>query len=366
MPEANRRRMFQSIRVTGYRGFSRYAMEDLGRVNLLVGRNNSGKTAVLEAAYVLGAAGDPAALWHICNRRGERVPNDPDRQQRDVEAAIAHLFAGHDLVIDQSFSVEGTGSRSHQAVTVAVEDLSTGETSLLPSLSLRIRATAVNAVHHVPLTREGGLELSRAELLSRPPGRPSRERPANIYFISTESMSGNDLIRHWDRIQLSPDEELVHRAMRFVDPSVERIRSFAAGGAFGPRGGFIVKRTTDSRPVPIGSLGDGAWRMLTLAIMLTQCAGGMICIDEIDTGLHHTVMADMWRLIQAAAKEFDIQVFASTHSYDCVHSLATICRDTEDADNEVTIQRIEAGKPAATPFSEAEIRIAAERHIEIR
>jgi predicted ATPase len=81
-------------------------------------------------------------------------------------------------------------------------------------------------------------------------------------------------------------------------------------------------------PFPLGSLGDGAWRMLTLAIVLTQCVGGMLFIDEIDTGLHYTVMADMWRLIHAASRQFDVQVFASTHSYDCVHSLATICQSS--------------------------------------
>jgi AAA15 family ATPase/GTPase len=92
----------------------------------------------------------------------------------------------------------------------------------------------------------------------------------------------------------------------------------------------------------------------------------MLFIDEIDTGLHFTVMTDMWRLVHAASKQFDIQVFASTHSYDCVHSLSAICRAETFADGDVTIQRIEADKPVATSFSEAEIRTAADRQIEIR
>ena len=119
-------------------------------------------------------------------------------------------------------------------------------------------------------------------------------------------------------------------------------------------------------PIPLGSLGDGVWRMLTLAIMLTRCADGMLFIDEIDTGLHYTAMNDMWRMIYATAKQFNIQVFASTHSYDCVQSLATICQSTEGAGQDVALHRIEANKPASIPFSAAEIQTAAERHIEIR
>jgi hypothetical protein len=66
--------MISSIRIEGYRGLERFEMSGLGRVNLLVGTNNSGKTSVLEAIYLLASAGDPGALWQMLWRRGERLP----------------------------------------------------------------------------------------------------------------------------------------------------------------------------------------------------------------------------------------------------------------------------------------------------
>ncbi|HVC62298.1 MAG TPA: AAA family ATPase [Acetobacteraceae bacterium] len=370
--------MFHSIQVSGYRGLSSYEVRELGRVNLLVGRNNSGKTSVLEAGYVLGSGGDPAALWRICNRRGERFAGEPSRYPRRSEVDVSHLFTGHELTIGQSFSIEGNNRSKRQLVNVAIDDFSERESEDEPDLirdeetltrrrmALRIRSPGLRRQQIIPLSRQGGLGQENAELASSPPGRLNRERAANVHFISTESLSGNELIRHWDRIQLTPDEALVLQALRFVDPSIEQIRSFGTGSAYGPRGGFLVKRKQEPLPFPLGSLGDGAWRMLTLAIILTQCAGGMLFIDEIDTGLHYTVLAEMWHLIHAASRQFDVQVFASTHSYDCVHSLSTICRADESAGSEVTIQRIESDKPVATPFTEIEIRTAAERQIEIR
>jgi AAA15 family ATPase/GTPase len=131
------------------------------------------------------------------------------------------------------------------------------------------------------------------------------------------------------------------------------------------RGGFIAKVKGFEHPIPIGSLGDGMWRMLAMAIAITQCKGGFLLIDEIDTGLHYTVMADMWKLIYNAAKEFDVQVFATTHSNDCVYSLAPVCPSNAD-ENNVTVQRIEAGKFRAVPYSEIEIKIAAEKGLELR
>ncbi len=369
--------MFHSVRIDGYRGLACYEMRDLGRVNLLVGKNNSGKTSVLEALYVLGAHGDPAALWRICNRRGERFV-DENRLRNNLEADVSHLFTGHELVIGRSFLVTGTDDSADHLVTVSAGDFpepdNDDEPDFLtdmnavpgPRMSLKIRSSSARRQILVPLSLQGGMEKVTAESAFRRAGRPNSESSTNVHFISTDSLNGNELIRHWDRIQLTTDETLVLQALRFVDNSIEHIRSFGAGSIYGPRGGFIVKRRGEAAPFPLGSLGDGAWRMLTLAIVLTQCAGGMLFIDEVDTGLHYTVMADMWRLIHEAAKQFDVQVFASTHSYDCVQSLSAICQAHAGVGAEVSLQRIEANKSMSVPFSEAEIQVAAERKIEIR
>jgi predicted ATP-dependent endonuclease of OLD family len=107
------------------------------------------------------------------------------------------------------------------------------------------------------------------------------------------------------------------------------------------------------------------WRMLAMAIAITQCAGGVLLVDEIDTGLHYSVMSQMWSLIYNAAKDLDVQVFATNHSYDCVYSLAQICSN-RDMQKSVTVQRIEAGKKRSVPYDEAEITVAATRDIQVR
>ena len=87
---------------------------------------------------------------------------------------------------------------------------------------------------------------------------------------------------------------------------------------------------------------------------------------EIDTGLHHTVMKDMWRFLYAAAKRYNVQVFATSHSRDCYESLAAICRDSVSGNSEVTIQRIERDREEAIAYTEQEIIAAAEHDIEVR
>ncbi len=172
----------------------------------------------------------------------------------------------------------------------------------------------------------------------------------------------------WDGIVLTDSEERVLRAIRIVDPRIERIaaverNSYRDSPA---RGGFKVRLAGTDLPLPIGSLGDGTWRLLAMAIALSRAGTGVLLIDEIDTGLHYTVMEKMWELIKQTAEELEIQVFATTHSSDCVSSLASICRADVTDGSDVTIQRIEPEREDAVRFTEAEISVAADRHIEVR
>ena len=115
--------------------------------------------------------------------------------------------------------------------------------------------------------------------------------------------------------------------------------------------------------VPIGSMGDGVWRLLGIALSLVRAERGILLIDEIDTGLHYSVLVDMWRLVYETAKRLEVQIFATTHSRDCYEALASVA---EAGRYDISLQRIERGKPLAIAFSEAEIVQAAERGIEVR
>jgi len=372
--------MIRSVQINGYRGLSDFKMGDLGRVNLLVGRNNSGKTSVLEALYLLSTAGDASAFWQLCTRRGERFIEDPDaRYGPQMEIDVSHLFTGHELSVGNRIAVTATNETPERSLTVVVaEPTDKEQQERLPPpldgaaiprlrLALHVKSSPPTTSRTIPLTRQGGVTYESIEAPTRRATRASqRASGLPVHFISTESLSGNELIALWDRIQLTPNEQLVLRALKFVDPAIEQLRAMAGTRYYGGKGGFIIKRDGVTMPFPLGSLGDGAWRMLAMAIVLTQCAGGMLFVDEIDTGFHYTVMAEMWRLIFSAAKEFNVQVFATTHSFDCVNALAAICHADVEANSEVTIQRIEADKHFSVPYSEAEIRAVAERLIEVR
>ena len=115
-------------------------------------------------------------------------------------------------------------------------------------------------------------------------------------------------------------------------------------------------------------MGDGIWRMLGLALAVVHSQNSILLIDEIDTGLHHTVMDKMWRFLDECSKRFNVQIIATTHSRDCYQSLAAICREgiNDKSQSEITIQRIERNRSESVAYSEAMIIAAADNNVEVR
>lgn len=85
------------------------------------------------------------------------------------------------------------------------------------------------------------------------------------------------------------------------------------------------------RPEPLGNLGEGMNRMLALAIGLVRSADGILLVDEIENGLHYSVQPDLWRMIFETAQELNVQVFATTHSYDCVQAFERVAQEEAKA-----------------------------------
>jgi predicted ATPase len=173
-----------------------------------------------------------------------------------------------------------------------------------------------------------------------------------------------------DSIQLTDEESRVLEALQLVEPRITNFRPTVTrtGGWRGDpsRHGVILKLQGVDAVLPIGTLGDGSWRILGLALALAAAKGGVLLVDEIDTGLHYEVMAKMWRLVFETAVRLDVQVFATSHSRDCYESLATIADPEASEDRRIAIQRIEPDKGRAVLFTAQDIINAARRGIEVR
>lgn len=118
----------------------------------------------------------------------------------------------------------------------------------------------------------------------------------------------------------------------------------------------------------MGVLGDGVWHAFLLGLAMVRAKGGLLLVDDIDTGLHYSTMADLWRFVSdlSSPDNLDVQVFATTHSRDCFESLAEVIRDNVAVTDTVSIHRIEAGLDAPVSFRGEDIRYVADHELEVR
>lgn len=187
-------------------------------------------------------------------------------------------------------------------------------------------------------------------------------------FVDSSSFNNQQMLEMFKDVVLTPNEEIVIEALRSIEPSIQRIASLGVDSHKNSRsrGGIVVRLAGSNQRISIGSMGDGMWRILGLALAIVNAKDGVLLVDEIDTGLHFSAMADMWKLIWETAKKLNVQVFATTHNSDCWTSLAELASTQEPSAEGITIHRIEKDKPQSVVFTERQIVIAAERGIEVR
>ena len=155
----------------------------------------------------------------------------------------------------------------------------------------------------------------------------------------------------------------VVEALRVLEPEVDEI-VYPTGSE--PRRGIELGRRDSDRRLPIGSYGDGMRRLLALSLGLIERVDGCVLIDEIDTGLHWTVMEDMWRLVMETARRSNVQVFATTHSYDCIRGLGSLVRSRPDLADDLAIHKMHRSLSQSVCIPGTEIAVAVEQDIEVR
>lgn len=128
---------------------------------------------------------------------------------------------------------------------------------------------------------------------------------------------------------------------------------------------YLGKKNEKSR-TPIGCFGEGVQRLFGLAVALSTAKSGILLVDEIDTGLHHSVLADMWKLVIATAIKNDIQVFATTHSLDCLRGLNEACERNPEYASEISLQTIDRSLNCSISGDAKDLKSAMNLGVEVR
>ncbi|HQU84178.1 MAG TPA: AAA family ATPase [Pyrinomonadaceae bacterium] len=343
--------LLDSLEIKGYRCFEHLTIEKLGRVNLIVGKNNVGKTALLEALWLYANGGYEHLMFEILRERNEIPPfqNGNMLVQPESSNGLRNLFyARPPLNYDSSFM----DSPEFIIADGNINKLAKESDILHPFINyIRITIVAPEnpSAGRIPQTkRESSFLHNRRN-----------------YFIKSYGLNHKQLTEFWDNIERWVLEDSVIEALKIITPELKDIRFSGY-----PNGSFdrvpVVRLENAVERVPLKSLGEGMNKLLGIAAALVNCEYGILLIDEIEIGLHYSVLPDVWKLIFKTAKDLNVQVFATTHSKDCIEAFTQAAIDDEESDGMLIRLENKDGKIRAVNFNEDELETVERRNIEVR
>lgn len=145
-------------------------------------------------------------------------------------------------------------------------------------------------------------------------------------FYSSFYMNPSEEANYLDVLVRQRREGEVVEAIRKLDPRVSGVSlGFQAGAP------VIYVDVALRERIPMAYLGDGATRLLRYLVGICNCRDAVVLIDEVENGFHHSILADVWRALDTACRNANVQLFATTHSWECIRAAAETFKDADEA-----------------------------------
>lgn len=364
----------ETFHVKNYKVLKDLELKGLSRVNLIVGCNNVGKSSLLEALSISYSGGSVDELLNVLDYGGESVvtrSSSSGEEEIDNEAHFLSLFNRSGFVGGLAPKIALDSDDSSLSIEVGFQKekrLRRDDSSFSHLLEYLDEADYLKGGAKDRVIAEKGIVIRAGDSLRFVPfysefqAFPESKncifvRPADFVLIPNAAL--------FDKIAMSEKEEILLSALRIIEPKIQKINYLESNLGSKKRVPFVVVEPNSER-VRLTTMGDGINRILTIVLSLLNCPpGGALAVDEIDNGLHFSIQKQLWEMVFSLARELNVQVFATTHSLDCLRSFAQV-----NSEGEGLLIRLDARKngnivPQYYADSD-EIRFAVERQIELR
>jgi len=304
----------KDIEIKNFKCFEDFKAEGFGRVNLIGGKNNVGKTAFMEALYV--------------NIYSYKSDNNPSMALSDIvinrynQVILQEFFKGQNKVFIIRYNIMEKIARYNKAdIKSNIQDILT---------------------------------------LFSPTDLKQRDKRGLIkYFLGNTPITNDKLEESYGRIlELSLENEIDEK-IKYIDPNIKSFRIINSQ----PKCNFINSQAF----VDIHELGDGLYKYISILFALFICRDSYLFIDEVDNGIHYTSLDKLWEIILTISKEQNVQVFATTHSKEAIESYARVAKKL--GDEKVTysiLSKLKSGKIHHSLYDYALLETALKQEHEVR
>lgn len=309
--------MYRSFSIRNFRCFRDFTLVPLERINLITGHNNVGKTALLEALLLHVGVNTPDLPLRLnMLRSGQTVA--------DVVEVWGWLFFNKQVqnVIELASQSEDGVGRTMRVNVAQLKEFhqppsgNGGAESASPAGSLTTATgpgelsldyqdtTGQQGASRAFFTSEG-IKFERMRL---------SQTPLSV-FLSPHVRAPADDVARFSQLEAVGRQGEVLGALQRLEPRLRRLAILIKGVTPQIYGDIGLSELT-----PLSLMGEGMGRLLSILLTIANTPGGVILVDEIENGLHHSTLTDMWAAVADAARRAGAQVFATTHSWECIQA----------------------------------------------
>ena len=303
--------MFERIGIRSYRGFNDVTVGNLGRINLVAGKNNAGKTALLEAIWLLCGAANPRLALNSHVVRGWNPTESPSSMAETYWKPFFHgldtgrcptMSGCHSSVGDMNLKIEW-----ERAIKTEISRAGGNGTLEKGRYSLKFTYTDPNTEQIESEARETTSEFKFEQENDYVPFDSAILKPGS-------GDVRDDAVRLGQLRKQKLGAEFLD-ALRVIEPGLQHAEDNASSGV-----PMIHVDIGLPELVPLPVMGAGMTHLARIVLAAASVRNGVVLVDEIENGLHHSVLPDVWRVAGKAVQRFNLQMFATTHSFECIEA----------------------------------------------
>ncbi len=321
--------MIEELHIQNFRCFEDITISSIGQVNLIVGKNNIGKTSLLEAIHLYANSGNVWSIHQILNKRQDSfhpTPNTQFNQQlnsmeaRGIFDTTSNIFNKENIL--QSCLIKS------QNTEIAIEKAN--DISKLKELK---------GINQNPMLFQQGdgfyIELNRNVtpyfIISTPStiindiNGVGDQLPINakLYHCNSYNYDVSSFADLWGILDDCDKSEYINDVIKTIDSRI--LRAY-----YTPKREAKVKLEGYAEAQKLASLGEGTTRIFQLFILAYSAEGGILTIDEFENGLHYSIQEDIFRELFKITKELGAQVFITTHSADTIKAFSKVANEEDE------------------------------------
>jgi len=316
----------KNIEIKNFKCFDNFKAEGFGRVNLIGGKNNVGKTAFMEACY-LSQSKDTPTLYsklleidthrNIVNNLLENTSREKSLQELIMRNINLSIYI-EQTVLNPIYQTNNEGKEIH----VADDELPCGLVEIKKdnkkgTIDIYTKFSLCDFYQDWDYSSHSYSYSKLIDILNINLEKANYQFSLN--FISPYSNSNQELENIIGQSKLDNKYEHINQYLLevFNVTSIDIIKNRP-----------MLKSNGEYRE--LSHFGQGIKTFINIIGSILLLENDILFIDEIENGIHYTNLDKLWEIILTISRDQKVQVFATTHSKECIESYARVAEELED------------------------------------